>query len=55
MIFQTLQARDQRENTGIGLAIVKRIVEEFGGIITLESQVGEGTTFRFTWLKKEDK
>ncbi|MGF1672319.1 MAG: PAS domain S-box protein, partial [Rivularia sp. (in: cyanobacteria)] len=52
VIFQTLEARDKRENTGIGLAIVKRIVNEFGGTITLESQVGKGTTFRFTWLKQ---
>ncbi len=52
VIFQTLEARDTRENTGIGLAIVKRIVEETGGTITLESQVEKGTTFRFTWPKK---
>ncbi len=52
VIFQTLEARDKRENTGIGLAIVKRIVEETGGTITLESQVEKGTTFRFTWPKK---
>ncbi|MEA5597584.1 PAS domain S-box protein [Rivularia sp. UHCC 0363] len=51
VIFQTLEARDKRENTGIGLAIVKRIINEFGGTITLESQVGKGTTFRFTWPK----
>ncbi|AFY55245.1 PAS domain S-box [Rivularia sp. PCC 7116] len=52
VIFQTLESRDKRENTGIGLAIVKRIIEEFGGKITLDSQLGKGTTFRFTWLKK---
>ena len=51
VIFQTLEARDKKENTGIGLAIVKKIVEAEGGIITLESQVGAGCTFRFTWLK----
>ncbi|MEO1429592.1 MAG: PAS domain S-box protein [Cyanobacteria bacterium J06633_8] len=52
VIFQTLESRDKRENTGIGLAIVKRIVEEFGGTITLDSLLEKGTTFRFTWLKK---
>jgi PAS domain S-box-containing protein len=51
-IFQTLEARDKQENTGIGLAIVKRIVEEFGGTIILESILGKGTNFRFTWLKQ---
>lgn len=50
-IFQTLQARDRAENTGIGLAIVKKIVESFGGYIRLESQEGQGATFYFTWLK----
>ncbi|MGB6295454.1 MAG: PAS domain S-box protein [Rivularia sp. (in: cyanobacteria)] len=52
VIFQTLEARDKRENTGIGLAIVKRIVEESGGTIALESQVGKGTSLKFSWAKK---
>jgi PAS domain S-box-containing protein len=51
-IFQTLQSSDQIESTGIGLAIVKKIIETEGGEISLESQLGEGATFRFTWLKK---
>jgi PAS domain S-box-containing protein len=51
-IFQTLQSRDQKESTGIGLAIVKKIIETEGGEISLESQLGEGSTFRFTWLKE---
>jgi signal transduction histidine kinase len=51
VIFQTLEARDKTENTGIGLSIVKKAVETQGGTITLESQVGQGTTFRFTWPK----
>jgi len=50
-IFQTLKARDEQENTGVGLSIVKKIVEAEGGSIRVESQVGQGTTFRFTWLK----
>ena len=50
-IFQTLQARDKFESTGIGLTIVKRIVQLYGGEITLHSKPPEGTTFEFS-LKK---
>lgn len=48
-IFQTLTARDLQENTGIGLSIVKKIIEHQGGKIRVESAVGQGTTFYFTW------
>lgn len=51
VIFQTLNARDTFESTGVGLAIVKKIVEEMGGKIWLESEVGQGTTFHFTMAK----
>ena len=51
-IFQTLQARDTHESTGIGLAIVKKIVETEGGKIGLKSSLGQGATFSFTWLKQ---
>ncbi|HIK41796.1 ATP-binding protein [Thermoleptolyngbya sp. M55_K2018_002] len=51
MIFQTLQARDVKESTGVGLSIVKRIVETEGGTIHLDSEEGAGTTFYFTWNK----
>jgi PAS domain S-box-containing protein len=51
-MFQTLDARDTKENTGVGLAIVKKIVESEGGQISVRSQVGQGTTFQFTWLKQ---
>jgi PAS domain S-box-containing protein len=50
-IFQTLEARDTVENTGIGLAIVKKVVESEGGTMQMESQLGMGTTFSFTWPK----
>ncbi|MEG3986354.1 PAS domain S-box protein [Microcoleus sp. S28C3] len=52
VIFQTLEARDKVENTGIGLSLVKKIVEGQGGNISLESAEGQGATFRFTWPKQ---
>ena len=51
-IFQTLKARDRQENIGVGLAIVKKIVASEGGTVHLESAFGQGSTFRFTWLKQ---
>ena len=48
-IFQTLRERDAFESTGVGLAIVKRIIEEQKETIKVESQPGKGTTFIFTW------
>ena len=48
-LFQTLASRDQFESTGVGLALVKKIVEMYGGRVWIESEVGRGSTFLFTF------
>ena len=48
-IFQTLKPRDEVEGSGIGLALVKKVVESQGGEIALDSDGKSGCTFRFTW------
>jgi PAS domain S-box-containing protein len=51
-IFQAVNPQNRSDSTGIGLAIVKKIVEAEGGNIWLESQLGRGTTFYFTWPQR---
>lgn len=50
-VFRILNSRDQTENTGIGLSIVKKILDDQEERIWVESQVGEGANFYFTWQK----
>ncbi|WP_072144739.1 sensor histidine kinase [Hymenobacter sp. AT01-02] len=55
VIFQTLTERDTLESTGVGLAIVKKIVERQGGTIHVESAEGQGANFLFTWPKERQR
>jgi signal transduction histidine kinase len=55
VIFQTLTERDTLESTGVGLAIVKKIVERQGGRIGVKSAEGQGAKFIFTWPKQPPK
>jgi signal transduction histidine kinase len=51
-IFQAVNPQNSPDSTGIGLAIVKKIIETEGGTIRLESNLGQGTKFYFTWQKR---
>ena len=48
-VFQSLSLSDTPESTGIGLSIVKRAIERNGGEISINSDVGRGSTFSFDW------
>lgn len=51
-LFQTLRPRDEVEGSGMGLAIVKRVVESHGGTVWVRSELGQGATFAFTWPRE---
>jgi PAS domain S-box-containing protein len=55
VIFQTLTPKDVKDSLGLGLALVKKIVREEGGTITIDSSAGRGATFRFTWPKRPEQ
>jgi signal transduction histidine kinase len=50
-MFKRMTSRDKYEGTGIGLAICKKIVSKYGGVFTVDSREGQGSTFSFTWPK----
>lgn len=51
-VFQTLEARDKFESTGVGLSIVKKIINLLNGKVWLTSEIGEGTMFNIELPKK---
>ena len=50
-IFQTLKTKDETNSTGIGLSVVRKIIDGLGGKIWIESKLGKGCTFFFTVKK----
>lgn len=54
-MFQTLKPRDEVEGSGMGLALVKKIIENQGGTIEVQSSEGNGAKFIFTWFKNSLK
>lgn len=50
-MFQTLKPRDQKEGSGMGLAIVRKILLNCGGDVSVDSRIGEGAAFKVNWPK----
>jgi signal transduction histidine kinase len=54
-MFQTLSTQEGFESSGVGLSVVKKIVELYGGKIWVESKGGQGSTFSFTLPKHKER
>ena len=52
-MFKTLRPRDETEGSGMGLALIKKIVEHYSGEVIVKSVLGQGCTFYFSWPKGE--
>jgi signal transduction histidine kinase len=48
-VFETVEPRDRVDRSGIGLALVRKLVEAAGGWVWVTSRPGEGAAFHFTW------
>jgi signal transduction histidine kinase len=53
-LFQTLEPKDQTNSTGVGLSLVEKIIHTWGGKIWLDSTLGEGSRFFFTFPKQQE-
>ncbi|GLR71767.1 sensor histidine kinase [Agaribacter marinus] len=51
-LFRTLKSRDEVEASGMGLSVVKKLVEQYGGTITIEDNIPRGTRFIVNWPTK---
>ncbi len=54
-MFQTLQPRDKTEGSGMGLAIISKILKRYDGSITIDSDGNSGTTFKIEWPHNQIK